>query len=274
MKCKLLFVAFVVLTLLTACSKPKEKTEYEIFNEIFNEAVEKINDSESYTLHEDSYFNFEVNSKTVRTSLKTTSDVMSDPYYYKGIITKNVSNVGKTDTHILILQDGENYRMYTKFNGYIANNTLTKQKFEENHVNNELDITLKRIPETVEKKEEKTVNDEKIVTYETKFTLNDLESKKQVLFDQLLKYYISETTTNIDLMDIEITETIILNHTTDELVSISYDMTDFLTKAFNDYLNINNLNIEILNTISSYSFQFYNLNSVFKDTTFINQMTK
>ncbi|QVK18154.1 hypothetical protein KHQ81_00070 [Mycoplasmatota bacterium] len=273
MKCKLFLVAFVALSLLTACSS-KEKTEYEIFNELFSKAVEKINDSDSYTLHENSYYNFEINSKTVRTSLKTTSDVISDPYYYKGLITQNISNVGKVDSHVLVLQDGENYKMYTKVNGYVAENTQTKKEFEKNHVNNELNITLKRIPETVEKIEEKSVNDEKIVTYETKFTLNDIESEDQILFDQLLEFYISDTSTNTDLLDIEITETIVLNHTTEEFVSISYDMTDFLTKAFNDYLNIHNLDWDILNPISGYSFQFSNLNNVSKDTTYINQMTK
>lgn len=269
MKIKLLFVVFVALTFLTGCSK---KTEYEIFTELYNKAVDKLNDSDSYTLAENSFYNFELNSKSLRTSLATTSDVISEPYYNKVSITQDITNVGKVDTKVLVIEDGENYKMYTKLNSYVHVDTLTKKEFEENE-NKELDITLNRIPDTVEKIEEKTVNDEKIVTYETTFTLNDLDSEDQVLFDTLIEFYIGPSITHTMLMDVEIKETIVLNSTTKQLVEISYDTTAFFTEAFNNLINSEKLGWEISNTSSEYSFEFSNLNNVNKDTSFIDEMT-
>lgn len=273
MKFKLLFVVFIALAFLTACSIKEEKTEYEVFTEVYNKAVDKLNDCNSYTLKEDSFYNFEVNSKTVWTSLKTTSDIIKEPYYFKSLITTDITNMQKVNTQILGIQDGENYKIYTKLNGNVTIDRQTKEEFEENNVNTELDITLKLMPDSVEKKEERTLNDETIVTYERTFTLNDLESEDQELFNQLIKFYISPTATNRLLKDIEVKETIILNMTKQEFIEISYDTTAFLTEAFNNFINVYQLDWEISNTSSQYSFQFSNLNNVQKDTTYIDQMT-
>ncbi len=274
MKFKLIFLILISLIILTGCTE--EKSDYEIFTELYNEAVSNFENRESAIFEENSFYNYELLEQTIETSIDFSYEEILEPYYMKSTFRQDISTVGLTTMDILVLQDSDTYQIYSKINGNIMNESLTEDEFKEEVVNDELNITLNHIPDSIEKIKEETItsSNEKIITYETTFKLSDLETEDQILFDELIELYIGENQDTSILLDIEVTKTIVLNATTKQLVVISYDTNEVITQVFNQFIEENTLDWEICDTEGSYSFKFISLNNVIKDDDFISDMTE
>ncbi len=275
MKIKLFFIILISILFLNSCNNLgiiKEKTEYEKFTEMYDKAVKNFNKSGSYRLQEEFYFNFKINSQQVNTSLESTSDMIKKPFYLKSIVSMNISTIGTIEHKALYIEQDGVYKQYFKSFAGHTEKTLTKDELDEECKNDELDITVKHVPKSTEIKEEKLVNNEKIITYETTFTINDLQNEDKMLFDEVLETFIGVGVKSSSYLDIQIIKRIVINTTTKQLVEILYDMTNFMTKAYDDFNTKNQLGLDITDTKSEYKFIFSNFNKVTKDNSFIEEM--
>jgi len=90
--------------------------------------------------------------------------------------------------------------------------------------------------------EVKTTNDanQVLITYEYTFKLSDIDIADRSLFDELLIFNFGSANRS-PLMNIDIKETIVINKTTKQLVEITYDITDLIEVAYNNFLQSLNI---------------------------------
>jgi hypothetical protein len=282
---KILLSVFMMVLLLTACSNnTKEndveqevvvaKTDYEVFKETFEAARKTFNESKSYQVSEEVDFNYYVVGKSayIKSIFVANYEIIKEPYYMKEDSRLYITNVGSMKLKTLALQNPDkNYSLYMKREDVNDRSYehFTEAEFHEYYRNDELDITINRLPSSIIKLEEKVVNGDTIITYETSFKLKDLSSSDQKLFDNILEIFIGEGATRDHYHKTEIKQTIILNVTKQQFVEIIYDTADLLLTSYNLYCKQNNFSIRISEPDGTYQFNFKSLNDVQRDEQFI-----
>jgi len=278
MKIKFGFLILIVLLFLSSCSLLKSttepKTDYEIFTELFNDAVSNFNNLDSYSLNESMRLDYKLGTTVAFSSIVSTESHIKDPLYMAATLVQSATGIQTNTFKVLALPDNDNYKIYLKQNNSLSSEEMTLEELEEETSNEELKISIENIPSTITKLTEET-NDanQVLITYEYTFKLSELDVADRSLFDELLNFNFGSANRS-PLINIDIKETIVINKTTKQLVEITYDITDFIEVAYNNFLQSLNINLTITDTTCTYSFKFNNLNSVVQNPTFISELSQ
>ncbi|NLG81636.1 MAG: hypothetical protein GX490_03800 [Bacilli bacterium] len=276
------FILLVLLVVVLGGCKVTNKTtsviettvldEYTQFVSMFTEAKDKFLNSDSFILEEESMLEFEQGESLYRFYLIAHQEQINEPFYLKGIITSLGLNTPRIKMLIIKNKTNDTYSMYLKRGDEEPVVTImTQSELEEELENASLDTTLNRIPESVEISEKTIIDNIELITYQTTFTLNDLE-EDQYLFDEILELYIGESVNIEKYYEIPVKQTITINKTLKELVSITYDISSIAQQMMDDLAHgqsIDNLtNIKLI-----YTFSFISINKTNSDENFIKEIT-
>lgn len=281
MKKKFLLLVLLVVLLLGGC-KPTNTTtsaidttgldDYTQFVEMFTEAKDKFLNSESFILKEEAVLEYEQNESLYRFYFITHQEQIKEPFYVKSTITTLGLNMPKIKMLIMKNDTNNTYSMYLKLGDEEPIVTiLTQNELEEALENASLETTLNGIPKNVEISEKKINGNIEEITYQSSYKLTDLETEDQHLFDEILKLYIGDDVDIENYHNIPVKQTITINKTLKELISITYDASDIAQQMYDD-LALEQSFSKLTNIKLTYTFTFISINKTTIDENFVKEV--
>lgn len=281
MKKRFLLLVLLVVLLLGGC-KPTNTTtsaidttgldDYTQFVEMFTEAKDKFLNSESFILKEEAVLEYEQNESLYRFYFITHQEQIKEPFYVKSTITTLGLNMPKIKMLIMKNDTNNTYSMYLKLDDEEPIVTiLTQNELEEALENASLETTLNSIPKNVEISEKKINGNIEEITYQSSYKLTDLETEDQHLFDEILKLYIGDDVDIENYHNIPVKQTITINKTLKELISITYDASDIAQQMYDD-LALEQSFSKLTNIKLTYTFTFISINKTTIDENFVKEV--